>query len=155
MQRGTAISHVVTIELEIENIDTLGVAANILGCKLIKEQKNYKWWGHHVGDYPLPDGFTKEMMGKSEHVIKVPGADWEIGVVKDPHNDKKYKLIYDFYGPEGRKIEKVCGDRLGKFKGAYSIAEVSQKLKAKKAKYKEEQKENEKGQKIRRFVINV
>jgi hypothetical protein len=144
------MSHTSVIELEIKDLDTLEVACKVLGCTLIKNQKTYKWWGRYEGDYPLPDGFEVKDMGKCEHAIRVPDANWEIGVVKDPLNKKNYKLIYDFYGEEGEKIERVCGSKLGKFKGAYTIAEIQQTLKKKKAKFREEQK----GQ-IKRFIINI
>lgn len=132
------MSHVVTIELEIDNLEVLSDAAKSLGCTLIKNQKTYSWYGYHVGDYPLPQGFKKEDMGKCEHAIKVDGSQWEIGVVKDPENEKKFKLIYDFYGAHGRDIEKVCGKGLGKLKARYTVAELKHKLNKKKAKYKEE-----------------
>lgn len=148
------MSHVVRIELEIKSLQALNQACKKLGCELIKDKKTYEWWGRHEGDYPLPEGMTKEQMGKCDHAIKVPGANWEIGLVKQ-EDGKSYRPIYDFYGSQGKKIESICGEKLGKLKGAYTIAELQEKIKAKKAKCKEEQKTNEKGQKIRRFVINT
>jgi hypothetical protein len=148
------MSHVVIIELEVKSLSALNQACKGLGCTFVKDQKTYAWWGRHEGDYPIPEGMTKEELGKCNHAIKVPGASWEIGVIKE--KDKEfYRLIYDFYGGRGRDIEKVCGDKLGKLKGAYTISELKEKLKTKRAKHREENKVNEKGQKIRRFVINT
>lgn len=123
------------MELIIDDLESLELACKRLGCTLIKNQKTYKWWGHHVGDYPLPKGMKKEDMGKCTHAIKVPNASWEVGVIEQ--KDKKFKLIYDFYGEEGRKIHNVCGKELGKLKQAYTVEHLKKKIKDKK-KAKEE-----------------
>lgn len=136
------MSHVVKIEVLIKDLNALEKAGtqlmyNGIGCKFIKDKKEYNWWGRHVGDYPLPEGMTVEEMGKCDHVIKVPGAEWEIGVVKEK-DEKGYKLIYDFYGEKGKAIERVCGPQLGKLKQRYTIEALKNKVKDKK-KIKEEQ----------------
>jgi hypothetical protein len=124
------MSHVVRLELVIDSLDSLELACKRLGCSLIKNQKTYKWWNTHVGDYPLPEGMKKEDMGKCAHAIKVPNANWEIGVIEQ--SDKKFKLIYDFYGPEGQKIHNVCGEKLGKLKQIYTVEHLKKKIKDKK-----------------------
>lgn len=130
------------MELLIKDLEALRSACKDLGCTFIPNKHDYKWWGSHVGDYPLPEGMTKEEMGKCNHAIKVPGADWEIGVVKEK-DGKSHKLIYDFYGGEGQKIHKVCGENLGKLKQRYTIDALKNKVKDKK-KIKEEQLEGKK-----------
>lgn len=128
------MSHVVDIELEVKSIPDLKKACKKLGLTFKENKKTYEWWGRHEGDYPLPEGFTVDEMGKCDHAIQVPGAKWEIGVCK---KGKNYKLIYDFYGGEGSKIEKVCGDRLGKLKQAYTIESIKSECERKKMKVKE------------------
>lgn len=123
------MSHVVDIELEVKSISDLKKACKTLGLKFVENKKNYEWWGRHEGDYPLPEGFTVDEMGKCDHAIQVPGAKWEIGVIK---KGKNYKLIYDFYGHEGKKIENVCGNRLGKLKQAYTIESIKSECAKKK-----------------------
>ena len=136
------MSHVVSIQLLIKDLEALKMACKDLGCEFIKDKKEYAWYGVHVGDYPLPEGMTKEEMGKCNHAIKVPGANWEIGVVKEK-DGKSYKLIYDFFGDEGRKIHNVCGENLGKLKQRYTIDALKNKIKDKK-KIKEEKLEGNK-----------
>lgn len=145
------MSHVITMELQIKDLNALEVACKELGCQFIKGQTKYNWWGHHVGDYPLPEGFTKEEMGICEHAIKVPNTNWEIGVVKDKQNKDSYKLIYDFYGSEGRKIQNACGNNLGELKKRYTVNAIKNKIKNKKASVKEEKLQNGK----MKITINV
>lgn len=119
----------------------------------IEDKSEYTWYGRYMNDWPLPKGVKQEDLGKCDHVIQVPGSYYEIGVVKSKDKEE-YNLIYDFW--QGKEIEAACGGReLGKLKGKYTIAELQLKLKAKKAKYKEEQKTNESEQKIKRFIINT
>jgi hypothetical protein len=132
------MSHIAKIELDIYDLDALEKACKRLNCKLIKNQKNYKWYGTFIGDYPLPDGVKEEDLGKCDHIISVPGSEYEIGVVKQGN---KYNLIYDFWG--GQKIEEVCGGRkLGKIKQGYTIETLKGKLAKKKAKIKEKMEGN-------------
>jgi hypothetical protein len=112
------VSHVDTILIEIDSLDCLRHTANEMGCEWHQGQTEYKWWGHHVGDYPIPKGMTEEQLGKCDHVIKLPGCEYEIGVVKLPNG--KYTLAYDFYG-EGRKLLERFGPNLGKLVQMYGV----------------------------------
>jgi len=51
-----------------------------------------RWEGH----YPLPEGFSQEDLGKCDHAIQVPGADYEVGVVKS-RQGAGYRLLWDFW----------------------------------------------------------
>jgi len=93
------MSHVATIAIEIRSLDALKAAVKELGCEWREGQTTYKWYGRSVGDYPMPKGMTAEMLGKCSHVIKVPGVNYEVGVVKLPNGS--YTLAYDFYGYDG------------------------------------------------------
>jgi hypothetical protein len=86
-----------------------------------KDTNEYAWWGHHVGDYPIPKGMRKEDLGKNaEFVIALNdeakaevaklygGSVYEVGVVADPNNPGCWTVIYDFYGG-GRGIDKILG----------------------------------------------
>lgn len=98
------MSHVVTlVGVPIRDIDSLKTAAERLGGKLIKSS-TYRWFGTHVGDYPLPAGFTKSMLGKCEYKITFPETDYDIGIYRKSPNE--FGLIYDFYGPNGGKLKK-------------------------------------------------
>jgi hypothetical protein len=113
------MSHVAKIELEIKDLDALAKAAASLGLELVRGQKNYRWYGRHVGDYPLPQGFTREDLGSCEHAIRVPGSDraYEIGVVQRRDGKAGYTLLWDFWqggyglqakvGSDGQKLRQA------------------------------------------------
>lgn len=125
------MSHVATIQAEIKSLKSLVRACKRLGLNLIENQDTYAWFGKHVGDYPIPEGMTIEDMGKCIHAIKVPGANYEIGIIKDPFNKKNYKLIWDFWGSGG--LEKKLGKDAWKLTQAYEIehAKYTAKLQGK------------------------
>lgn len=104
-------------------MDALEEACETLGLQLVRGQKTYKWWGHSVGDYPLPHGFKASDLGNSEHAIRIPGDKnaYEIGVV--PRRDGKpgYTLLWDFYAG-GYGMEAKVGKDACKLKQAYSAA---------------------------------
>jgi hypothetical protein len=120
------MSHISRISILIRGLDVLEKACVELGCKLIRGQKHYAWYGEWVGDTPMPEGVRIEDLGKCEHIIQVPRADYEIGVIRV---DDHYELIYDYWHPGG--IETVLGEGLSKLKQAYAV-ESTKRLAAKK-----------------------
>ena len=120
------MSHVAKIELEIKDLDTLQAASERLGLEFVRNQKTYAWYGASVGDYPLPDGITVEDLGKCDHAIRVPGAAYEIGIVR---KNNKYILLWDFYSQGG--LEQALGRNAGKLKQAYAIERVYQEARRK------------------------
>lgn len=107
------MSHVTSIDLHVKDLDILARSVQPLGCELLRDVTTYKWYGRHVGDYPLPTGFTKEDMGKCDHVIRVKGADartYEVGVVKRRDGKPGYTLLWDFYAGGYGLQEKVGKD---------------------------------------------
>lgn len=125
------MSHVATIDLEINDLEALEKAAVALGLELVRDQKQYHWFGTHVGDYPVPVGFKKEDLGKCDHTLRVKGADqtkwnrpYEVGVVKN--KDKAgYTLLWDFYCG-GYGLQEKIGKDGGKLKQGYAV-EVARK----------------------------
>jgi hypothetical protein len=100
------MSHVAKIDLVVTDLAALKRAAEALGGIWLEGRKTYKWWGHHVGDYPLPPGIAKEDLGHCDHVIKAPNVEYEIGVRRMA--DGTYTLLFDFYG-NGRGLqERFC-----------------------------------------------
>ena len=57
--------------------------------------------------------------GKCDHAIKIPGADYEIGVVKKSDGD--YELQVDFYD---HSLTQKIGAKAGLMKQAYRFAKV-------------------------------
>lgn len=106
------MSHVVTGEAEITDLDAFEAACPNLGLELVRDQTTFKWYGTHVGDYPLPAGFRKEDMGHCHHAVRVkgkPGA-YEIGLV--PRRDGKpgWLLMYDFFAGGRGLMECISKD---------------------------------------------
>jgi hypothetical protein len=121
-----AMSHVSRIELEINDLETLKEACRSLGLEFVADQKTFKWYGWHMGDYPLPDGFTFEDMGRCDHAVRVPGADYEVGVVRKGNG---YVLLWDFW--QGGGLEKVLGKKAGKLKQAYAVQRIRREARQK------------------------
>lgn len=124
------MSHVVTMgDFSILDLDQLAAAAQSLGMELVRDKTTYRWYGRHVGDYPLPAGFTREDMGKCEHVLRVKGAlgAYEVGVTRRRDGKPGWTLIYDFFAG-GHGLQAVIGDGkqdCNKLRRAYSQAVVS------------------------------
>ena len=116
------MSHIAKIELLVKDINVLKKAVKTFGAE-VKQQNTYKWWNTYVGDYPLPDGFTIEDLGKCDYAISHPNCQWEIGVVKNK-NGIGYTLMYDFYGFRGRQLHNVFGTNLGLLKQRYTIDNI-------------------------------
>jgi hypothetical protein len=94
------MSHVVTMKVKFTDLISLEAAAKHLGLEMVKGQTTYKWFGTHVGDYPMPKGFTKEDLGSCDHVLRVKGAGsntYEVGVVKNKDGTAGYQLLMDFW----------------------------------------------------------
>lgn len=104
------MSHVAMIKLRIKNLEALAKACEKIGLKLKLGKKTYRWYGQHVGDYPLPKGFTKDEMGKCDHCISVVGNNqaYEIGVCKARDGSDGYILLWDFWSG-GYGLEKAVG----------------------------------------------
>ena len=120
------MSHVTTVQVMIESLESLEMAANSLGLEFVRDKTSYKWYGHHVGDYPIPDGFKESDLGKCEHVIRVPGSEtaYEIGVVKRRDGKPGWTMIYDFWGSCGREIEQKAGERCSALAKQYTKTHV-------------------------------
>lgn len=116
------MSHVAKVELQVKDLDALEIAARALGLELVRGQTTYKWWGRSVGDYPLPEGFRAEDLGKCLHALRLPGNSeaYEIGVVKS-RAGQGYELLWDFYAGGYGLVERV-GPDCAKLKQEYSAA---------------------------------
>lgn len=116
------MSHVCEMELEVKDLDALQEAAKAIGLELVRGQTKYKWWGHSVGDYPIPAGFTAQDLGNCDHALRIPGnpTAYEVGVVKRKDGKPGYQLLWDFYAG-GYGLEKVIGPDGGLLKQSYAV----------------------------------
>jgi len=130
------LSHIARIELEIKSLEDLKAACNELGLKFCENETSYKWFGRWVGDAPLPEGVNVEDLGKCDHMIHVPGAQYQIGVIK--HEDK-YRLLWDSWKSGG--LEEILGRNAGLLKQAYAVATIKRESRLKGLKVHQQQKE--------------
>ena len=115
------MSHVATVEVQIKDLAALKAACRELGMEFIEGQTTFRWYGRHVGDYPLPEGFDISDMGVCEHALRVKGDSnaYEVGVVKRRDGKPGYTLIYDFW-KEGYGLEGVIGQQAMKLRQRYA-----------------------------------
>jgi len=134
------MSHVTKIEMPdtLADLKALAAGCKRLGLELMTGQTKFKWYGQHVGDYPLPElpGYTKEEVleklsaGRCEHAIrdpKNPGA-YEIALW-ERKDGKGYHVIYDFWSG-GRGMSEAVGfdgKKCRKLSDAYKIAQVKRR----------------------------
>ena len=95
------MSHISKIELEVNDLNTLDSACKRLGLQLVKGQINFKWFGKKAGD--------------CDHAIRVPEAEYEIGIT---HVNGIYELECDYYD---RNIGTAIGEKAGLLKQAYAV----------------------------------
>jgi hypothetical protein len=122
------MSHVVSIQTLITDLDALRQAVAELGCTWHQGVKEYRWWGRSAGDYPIPAGFKAEDLGKCEHMIAVPGAEFQIGVVRRRDGKPGWTLLYDFYGRRGQPIHDHLGEGLKKLSQRYTVCKTEREL---------------------------
>lgn len=111
------MSHVATVELEVRDLDALEEAGRRLGLQLVRGQQTYKWWGRSVGDYPIPDGFSAEDLGKCEHALHSDSAAYEVGVVRRRDGRPGWQLLWDFI--DGRLVN-IVGHECRNLKREYA-----------------------------------
>lgn len=124
------MSHISKIELAIDSLECLQRACAFLGFRFIRNQKTYKWYGRVVNPelYPLPEGITQDQLGKCDHAISIPEAEYEVGIVRI---GEKYILLTDFWDST---LRLRIGENGGRLKQAYTIERV--KLEARKKNYR-------------------
>jgi hypothetical protein len=132
------MSHITTIKLVIKDLATLEAACAELGAQLVRNVPKYTWYGQKVGDDPLPEGMTLEDLGKCDHVIRLPGVQYEIGVVASKTTPGSYTLAWDFWGAgvagsrhDGLKLQKHFGNNLVRLQDAYGAHTAMQMLRQK------------------------
>lgn len=136
------MSHAVECETVLKDLDALERACVAKGFNLVRGQKTYRWYGTWVDDSPVPEdmfppdelkrirAMPKEQrqavmtqaMGKCDHAIRVPGTNYEVGVVRKP--DGSYRLRWDYY--DASLLSKMGGKNGGVLVQQYSM-EVSRR----------------------------
>jgi hypothetical protein len=76
-------------------------------------------------------------LGKCDHVIRLPGVHYEVGVVASRTTTGNYTLAWDFFGSgknpahDGLKLKARFGDALVKLQDAYGAQTAMQMLRQK------------------------
>lgn len=122
------MSHVSEIAVEVNDLAALVKAAPLCGLEVV-EKTTYRWYGKHVGDYPLPAGFTEEDLGKCEFALSVRGNDkaYEVGVCKRRDGKPGFVLLQDFWNG-GFGLEAAIGKDGSKLVQEYSIQVATKTL---------------------------
>ena len=119
------MSHVVKSPCSFDSETAIRRAAALLGGEIV-EKNTYEWWHRHVGDYPLPAGFTAADLGTCDFAIHFPNCRYEVGVVRSKTEPEKWEILFDFYGSGGRgMLEHMGGTSCDKFRQAYSVQETA------------------------------
>lgn len=118
------MSHIVSVKVQIKDLDAVQRACQRLGWSFHKDRNSFKWFGLWVGDSNYPrECFTKEEQVKidamshnerckfmteffatCDHVIGVPGCNYEIGLKLCQGS---YQLLIDAYDAGG--LDKIFG----------------------------------------------
>lgn len=117
------MSHVAICKTEpgkplIVDLEAVKLAAKNLGLKC-EERSTYKWWGHSVGDYPIPHGYTADELGKNAVLVLsvtdelrarlgIKNDCYELAVIEDRQNPGCYTYMYDFYN-QRNGLDRVIG----------------------------------------------
>ena len=135
------MSHLIAGKLELNDNATdlaaLAEAAKALGGHLIRGQTKHKWFEVSVGDAALPDGLTVAQIGHCAHAIKLPGANYEVGVYRKP--DGKLTCFYDSWSGydgkstthDGYKLEAAFGKGCAKLSQQFAYQRIKAAAKAK------------------------
>ena len=132
------MSHISRIEVEIRDLDCLRRACSLLGFQFMTGQNTYKWYGRVMNPelHPLPEGMSLSQLGQCNHAIRVPDAEYEVGVVK--HNGK-HLLLCDFWDA---KLRLKIGENGGRLKQAYAIERTKKEAKRNQLRFSESKIDN-------------
>ena len=98
------MSHVVSVDIQLKDLNAVVRACERMGWEFCEGQETFEWYGRWVNDYDGEDaayklGIKPEDYGKCTHAIKVPGAQYEIGLIQQA--DGSYAPVWDYWGPGG------------------------------------------------------
>ena len=118
------MSHVVSSAAICTDLECLKATLKLFPkLQWVEGKKRFAWYGKWMDDYSATDaayrnGISPEEYGKCDHVIKLEGNNYEIGVVKRK-DGKGWSLVWDFYS-DGRNINAYIGDSAEKLMVAYN-----------------------------------
>jgi hypothetical protein len=122
------MSHISAITLRIKDSKALLEAAEELGLEQ-RLKGTYKWYGRSVGDYPLPEGYTEDELGKCLFALGIKGnhSAYEIGVVKSKIHPGEYEMLWDFWNG-GFGLQEAIGEQGNKLRQRYAEKVTTKQL---------------------------
>jgi len=101
------MSHLATVKTEIKDIEALKEAAALVGLTFNENKTSFKWYGR---------------VGKCDHSLTVTGdqAAYEAGLTQNA--DGSFMLQYDFFGNEGRALQRCIGNDADRLRNEYGVA---------------------------------
>lgn len=116
------MSHLSKIEIQINDLQALQQACRVMGLAFAENQRQFKWYNG---------------LSPCDHVIRVPGASYELGVVR---NGKNYELQCDFWS-SGGLVDKL-GQNGNLLKKHYSLERVKSEARKNRYNIREQRIEN-------------
>lgn len=107
------MSHISIIKCSVTSLNSLKLACKRLGFEFKEFQTTHKWFSGH---------------NPCLHAIKVPDANYEIGLVKNKENPNVYDFSYDDY--DYGLMDKI-GKNAWKLVQAYEVCHATQAAKMK------------------------
>jgi hypothetical protein len=127
------MSHIAQVDVQIMDLDALAAACRRLGLELVRGQQTYRWYGESVGDFPLPEGFATEDLGRCEHAIRLTEESraargigirkhdpYEIGICRRRDGKPGYALLWDFF-KGGYGLQTHVGEDCKKLRQMYAL----------------------------------
>lgn len=118
------MSHIVSSKHIITDISCLKRAIKNHFPQLVwmEGQRTFAWYGEWMNDYDAADaayklGIDPKDYGKCDHAIRMPGVEYEIGIMKRA-DGKGWSPVWDFFA-DGKKLSKVIGQNAEKLMAAY------------------------------------
>jgi hypothetical protein len=130
------MSHVDIIIVKVKSLPALEKACERLGGQFKWNQTHFAWWGHSVGDHPIPKGFTEKEMGHCLHAIHFKDCKYEVGVVQDKEDPNCYAMLGDFWQSGG--LSKAVGEGGWKLTQAYTMEQAQETARNTCQRYEEE-----------------
>lgn len=129
------MSHVVSIKTELRDIEAVKAACKELGLVFKENQKTIRWYGQWMNDYDAADaayklGIDPKQYGTCNHAIEVPGSNYDVGLLRNPVTGG-YRIYFDFYGCNGRRIQEAIGEHGGKLVQYYAAHKATMAARAK------------------------
>lgn len=131
------MSHVVSLKIEIRNLDAVKAVCNRFGWELREGQNTYAWWSNWVDDSPVPEELLtalghdvaavkamprperqklmESILGKCDHAIRIPDCKFEVGLVKA---GERYIPVWDWANGQ---MARAMGRDGGAFAQQYGI----------------------------------